>query len=324
MQAAIIKKLDKAKTAEYAATVVAEHFGGNVLSVKYLGGGSYGMVYKVVLDKSPYIAVAKAFKVNELYRIEAAGLIELRASTTMKIPEVYFTYEKTDKIPVDFVCMEYIDAVNCLTHVAFLLNSKRKKLLFAEKVVDALLQIHSKPHEKFGDILNPVYDKWLDYYRPFAEDIKTTANELVKAGRLEAYIADTLNAAYRQFDSIFSEEVKEASLIHGDLNVMNIMSTKNQLEPVAFIDPLEPKYGDREYDLFQFNNLTGKCFGLYDMYKQKYAVSKNCDIKCAFYGLYNEVYVFIKTGAIVKLIMNPLIKNMKKQLKKLEALQNMQ
>ncbi len=76
-------------------------------------------------------------------------------------------------------------------------------------------------------------------------------------------------------------------------------------------------YADREFDLFQFDNINGKRFYLRKTYIQKYGASKYCDAKCAFYGLFHEVYCFITSGILVNFIMNPLIKNMYRQLKKL-------
>ena len=76
-------------------------------------------------------------------------------------------------------------------------------------------------------------------------------------------------------------------------------------------------YADLEYDLFQFDNLTSKWFYLRKTYIEKYGASNYCDAKCAFYGLFNEVYCYIKSGMLVKFIMNPLVKNMKKRLAQL-------
>lgn len=117
-----------------------------------------------------------------------------------------------------------------------------------------------------------------------------------------------MRAAWDKFDNIFCEEVSEACLIHGDLNVANIMVDKGRLS--GFIDPLNSMYADREYDLFQFDNLLKKRFNLRSVYMKKYGASANCDYKCAFYGLWNEVYCYIKSGMLVKMIMNPLIDNM--------------
>lgn len=119
-----------------------------------------------------------------------------------------------------------------------------------------------------------------------------------------------------KFDVIFSEKVTDACLIHGDLNIANIMVGKGY-EITGFIDPLNSMYADREYDLFQFDNLTGKRFALRETYVRKFGGSKRIMQKLAFYGLWNEVFCFIKSGVLVGLIMNPLVKNMRKRLAEL-------
>lgn len=43
---------------------------------------------------------------------------------------------------------------------------------------------------------------------------------------------------------------------------------KKPFEISAIIDPLNSMYADKEYDLFQLNNLTGPCFHLYKTYKK--------------------------------------------------------
>lgn len=124
-----------------------------------------------------------------------------------------------------------------------------------------------------------------------------------------------MQTAWENFDYIFSEPVKEASLIHGDLNVMNVMSDK-RLNITAIIDPLECKWADKEFDLFQLRNLTGECFGLYEAYKRKYPVSEKCDLKCAFYAVYHEVYCLISTGTNTEIILAAAVKRLKRELKK--------
>ena len=139
------------------------------------------------------------------------------------------------------------------------------------------------------------------------------AEKLFSKGKLPKKVIRTMRAAWEKFDVIFSEEVTEACLIHGDLNIANIMiDRKRKLS--GFIDPLNMMYADREYDLFQFDNLSGKRFYLRETYLEKYGASKFCDAKCAFYGLYHEVYCYIKSGMLVGFIMNPLVKNMYRRL----------
>lgn len=299
----------------YITSLIEQKYSCDPLSIKYLGGGSYGMAYKVQIDKPPYLMVIKVFRVPDLHRIEANDLKALGKNTSMKVPEVYFVHDLESDIPVNCIGMEWIDGVNAL-NAKFLFFSKEKKKRFAEIVTNSMIEFHSCHNEKFGNIENPQYDKWLDYYRPFAENILEKTRQLAKENKIKIDVLNTMEEAYSLFDLIFEEEVKEAVLIHSDLNVMNIMVNPRNFEPVAIIDPLESKYADREFDLFQLNNLTGKYFGLYDEYKRKYPVSKNCDIKCAFYALWNEVYCYIKSGKLFTTIMRPLVKNMKKEITK--------
>lgn len=124
-----------------------------------------------------------------------------------------------------------------------------------------------------------------------------------------------MEKSWDNFDQIFSEPVENAVLIHGDLNTMNIMADKH-LNPTAIIDPLESKWADKEYDLFQLRNLNGDMYNLYETYKRKFSVSEKCDIKCAFYVLYNEIYCNITAGSFNAFLIKPVVKRMKKELAK--------
>ena len=72
-----------------------------------------------------------------------------------------------------------------------------------------------------------------------------------------------------------------------------------------------------QYDLFQFDNLTGKRFYLRETYLKNYGGSERVLVKLAFYGLWNEVFCYIRSGMLVGLIMRPLVKNMHRRLAEL-------
>ena len=204
---------------------------------------------------------------------------------------------------------------NCLSPVLTVFSSKKAKKEFADRITDAMGFWHSKTNDKFGLIDNAVFDTWLDYYKPFAFEILETARVFCNDGKLSRDVLLVMENAWDNFDYIFSEPVENAVLIHGDLNTMNIMADRN-LKPTAIIDPLESKWADKEYDLFQLRNLNGEMFNLYETYKSKFPVSEKCDIKCAFYGLYNEVYCNIMAGGFNKYLIKPVVKRMKKELVK--------
>ena len=305
--------IDEAK--QFSKDIVEIKLSCNVDTTKYLGGGSFGYVYKVDIDIPPYTVVMKACRCDNMCEREAFELKVLSQDSLIHIPEVYFTYSKNDAVPVDFICMEYIDGKDCFTDLSKLILTKSKKREFADKITSVMYAWHSKTNDKFGSIQNPTYDNWLDYYKPFAFDILQTARKMVKDGQLEPYFLRTMERAWDNFDYIFSEKVERAGLIHGDLNVMNIM-TDNKLNPIAIIDPFESKWADAEFDLFQLTNLTGNAFVLYKMYKSKYPTSKNCDIKVAFYAMYHEIYCYICSGTRTKFNHLRCLLQLKKELKK--------
>lgn len=319
MQQREINKTTKETARKYAKKVLEERLSCKVTEIKYIGGGSFGYVYKARIDKAPHTVIMKACRTGGMCVREAKELTLLGDNSLMKVPEVYFTFLGTADIPLDFICMEMVPGHNCFTDLTKLFASKRAKLAFADQVTAAMREWHCITNDTFGLVEDPRFDTWLDYYKPFALDILQTARELTKQKKLQKSVLRVMESAFSAFDFIFSEPVEKASLIHGDLNVMNIMAD-GKLNPVAIIDPLESKWGDREYDLFQLRNLTGDCFYLYKTYKSKYPVSEKCDIKIAFYALYHEVYCFILSGRRDDLLLLPLVRRMKKELKKRELL----
>ena len=307
--------LDKDTAKRYSSDIVKERFDRTPEKVKYLGGVSFGRAFGVRLkDGSKF--VIKFLRAKDMLAKEVNDLKLLADNCSVKIPKVLFVRNADKAIPVDCYAMEYIDGKNALMALGMLIESRRKRLDFADRVTTALHEIHQHKNDRFGDTMSPDCRTWVDYYKPFAKAVLEKAEELYKTDSLSEKIIVAMRAAWSEFDTIFSEEVKDACLIHGDLNIANIMVGK-RYEVSGFIDPLNSMYADREYDLFQFDNLTGKRFYLRETYIRKYGASKFCDIKCAFYGLWNEVYCYIKSGVLVNIIMNPLVKNMQKRLSEL-------
>jgi hypothetical protein len=225
------------------------------------------------------------------------------------VPEVYFTFEAADSVPMDFICMQDMPGTDCFTDFKKLLCSKKQKAAFADAVTDALGCWHARTNGRFGLVGDAAYGSWLEYYRPFAFEVLRQARTLTHTGRLAPRVLTAMERAWEAFPVIFGEEVKTASLVHGDVNVMNILSD-GRLRPTAIIDPLETKWADREYELFQLRNLTGDRFGLYEAYKKKFPVSLACDLKTAFYALYHEIYAYVLSGVKADFILKPLVRRM--------------
>ena len=307
--------LTKEQASAYAKIVIGQKLGVNVKKAVYMGGGSFGRAVSVQCKDGQKLVV-KFLRAKGMLEKEVHDLKLLARYSTIKIPGVLFTRFADAEIPVDCYGMELIEGKSALFALGMLLMSKKRRKDFADKVTSALHAIHSCKNDKFGDTMNADCEGWLDYYRPFAEEVLKKAEEYFAAGKLQESVILAMRAAWEKFDVIFSEKVKDACLIHGDLNVCNIMVGKGY-KITGFIDPLNSAYADREYDLFQFDNLTGKRFFLRETYIEKYGASRYCLQKLAFYGLWNEVYCYIKSGVLIGFIMDPLVKNMNKMLKEL-------
>ena len=300
---------------EYAKTVPEREWSCAVTEIRLIGGGSFGLVFEATTDQVPYPVILKGFRCDGMCLREARELRLLARDSAVKVPEVYFTFAATKELPMDFLCMEKVDGTNCFTDFGKLLCSKREKERFADEVTTAVHHWHTQTGGRFGLIDDAVYDTWLDFYRPFAAEILEEARRMASAGRLGRRALRAMENGWTHFDAIFCEPVGKACLIHGDLNVMNIMSDK-KLHMTAIIDPLESKWADPEYELFQMRNLTGNLFGLYETYKRKYPVSKNCDVKTAFYALYHEVYTYIRTGSRIHWYLPQMVRRFEKDLRK--------
>lgn len=306
-------KIDKNEAKLSAVRALEKETGGRVTKIGYIGGGSFGRVFKASLDKEPRSAVVKCCLVRGMCGREAEGLRLLGADSLVKIPEVYFTSLAEDENAPDIICMEPVPGTNCFTDFTKLLNLPRAKARFADEVTSAIRLWHEKTNDVFGLIDDDGCAEWLDHYCPFADEILSGARTLAESGGLDEKTLSVMERAHSAFDFIFSEKVEKPGLIHGDLNVMNVM-TDHRLRNVAVIDPLDSRWADPEYELFQLRNLTGDLFGLYDTYKAKYPVSEKCDLKTAFYGLYHEIYSYIVSGNKFEFILRPLVRRMEAEL----------
>lgn len=292
--------------------VISEKLNKKAVNFKFIGGGSYGRVYKAVLSGGEVIAV-KGYKLPGMCAEEAHQLELLSKNTSVKMPEVLFTYED-DNTAV--LAMSFVEGENVLNPI-FLLKSKAQKQQFAEDVISGMLEWHSVKNDKFGSLSNPVYDSWYDFYKTERQEPWLKAlKELSDKGKFSKKKMNLLFEATEIFNKL-PEEGSEPVLIHADLNIMNIMADPKTLKLIAFIDPCGSVWADREYDLFQFRNMWGDAYGLYETYKRRCGASKYTDFRVAYYGAMLEASMRLKGGHIVPLWEDLNFARLKKEMKKI-------
>lgn len=279
---------------EQLPKIAEEHLNARIDGLKFIGGGSFGKVYKCVMPNGETI-ILKAYHVSGMESNEANQLKILSINTSVKMPQVYFTHND-DNIAV--LCMSFIDGKNALDP-SFLLKSKAQKQAFANDVIDGMLEWHKVQGEKFGYIEDATYDSWKEFYieNKVSRDL-AGLKKLMDNGKYSKKNYDLLCRGFAIFKEIVNEP-ENPVLIHGDLNIMNIMADPKAMKLTGFIDPCGSMWADREYDLFQLLNMWGNAFKLYDTYKSKSKMSEHCDFKVAFYGALHENSMRLKGGLVV-------------------------
>ncbi len=276
--------------------IVSEKLNKKVTNLKFIGGGSFGRVFKAELSDGEAVAL-KAYRLPEAQNTEALQLEMLSKNTSVMMPKVLFTYadEKTA-----LLAMTFVNGKNVLSP-EFLFKSKQQKNTFADDVVAGMLEWHSVTGEKFGALSNPVYDNWHDFYKKEKQEPWLKAlNELCEKNKFSKKKMSLLLKATELFNSLPAEK-SEPVLIHGDLNIMNIMADPKTLKLTAFIDPCGSIWADREYDLFQMRNMWGDAYGLYDAYKTNCKLSEYADFRVAYYASMNEAAMRLSGGLIMPL-----------------------
>ena len=271
--------------------LVEREMGIKIRRMKFIGGGSYGKVFKTEAEDGRIFAL-KAYRRKKLNEREAFQLEALSKATDVPMPEILCSYSDEN---VSFLAMSFIEGQNVLSPV-FLAFSKKKKQAFAESVVKGMLQWHSVKGEKFGDLQKPEYDSWYEFYRTeVVEGVLQFTRDMAIRGKLPQKEYDLLRKATEVYDRL-GDEAEYPVLIHGDLNIMNIMADPKSFQLTGFIDPCDSMWANPEYDLYQLRNMWGDMYGIYDTYKKYAALSESCDFKIAYYGFVNEIKCFRNSG----------------------------
>ena len=157
------------KDAEKYIKIIAREQRFDVVKIKCLGGGSFGMAYLVKTSNDEF--VIKFLRATDMLDNEIASLDILSKNCPIPFPKVLYARKADNNIPLDLYAMTKVAGKNAFYSFGFLLASKKKRMQFADDVTTALHQIHEVKNDKFGSILNATYDTWLEFYREFAVTI---------------------------------------------------------------------------------------------------------------------------------------------------------
>jgi aminoglycoside phosphotransferase (APT) family kinase protein len=292
--------LDKTRLLRELPELCVTYLGREPQGLKHLGGGSFGIAFRCDFSQGEPI-VLKACRVPGMNETEAFQLRLLREHTHVPMPEVLFTAEQRlsgasgePAGALGWLGMTLIPGHDALTRSAFLIKPKAVRRQFAQAVADGMLGWHNTEGPAFGFVQNPGCNSWPAFYRTIVDTVLAALPTLgIAQGQKE-----TILAATARFDDIVSYS-GTPRLIHGDLNLMNIMADK-ALRLTGFIDPFNSVWGDPDYDLFQLRALWSDWYGLLGAYRRHLRLTheqeQRNNLKLAYYAAVNEALAFLRSG----------------------------
>ena len=251
------------------AAGVEVYIGERLKSVRPMGGGCIGEVFKVELDDgTPLVAKVDTEGESHLER-EAYMLGYLRENSDLPVPEVYHGSET-------LLLMEFIEGSS-----HFSAGAERH-------AAELLAALHGISADAYGHELstligsldqpNPWTESWTEFFRE--QRLLYMARVAYEAGRLPAEDVLRVERLSEKLDELIGEPNLPA-LIHGDVWSANVLAEGDRIN--AFLDPAL-YYADPEIEL-SFISLFNS-FG--DAFLERYGDIRGIDKR--FYETRRDLY----------------------------------
>jgi fructosamine-3-kinase len=243
-----------------------------------VGGGSINASYVLEGDDRKYFVKLNDARLMDMFEAEAAGLAELRATATIRVPEPVCVGTGNGQC---FLVLEFIA-----------LNGKGSGRLLGEQ----LAALHRHGSDTFGWYrdntigstaqINTPSASWVDFYREHRLGFQYRLAQRNGAG---ARLLDKGEQLMERLQDLFGAYVPSPSLLHGDLWGGNYASDRDG-NPVIF-DPAV-YYGDREADIAMTELFGGFPSDFYASYHDAWPLDPGYRTRKTLYNLYHVLNHF--------------------------------
>lgn len=266
--------------------------GERLRSVRPLGGGCIGEVYRVELeDGTPLVAKVDRKAEAHLER-ESYMLRYLRENSDLPVPEVYHGSET-------LLLMEFIE------------GSSRFSKGAEHHAAELLAPLHDVTAKAYGheqdtligslDQPNPWNESWVEFFRD--NRLLYLADVAHESGRLPLEDRKRIDQLVGKLEGLI-EEPEKPSLIHGDVWSANVLATGDRIS--AFLDPAI-YHADREMELAFISLFNSFGQGFLDRYRELHGIRDGFETRRDIYNLYPLlVHVYFFGGGYLGSVQNTL------------------
>ena len=240
-----------------------------------VSGGDINQAYHLATDSGSWFMKVNQPQLLSMFQAEAAGLQELAATETVRIPKVVACDKTTD---FAYLILEYLELKP---------QNSQSERLFAQQ----LAQLHQQKHAFFGwSIENTIgstpqyngrYDNWITFWQ------QQRLGAQLKMAAQKGYCGNLQSSGEKlcaDIELFFSGYDPSPALLHGDLWGGN-SAADVQNRPVMF-DPA-CYYGDRETDIAMTELFGGFGREFYAVYQDYYPLDAGYQVRKTLYNLYH-------------------------------------
>lgn len=239
-----------------------------------VGGSSVNRAWQINTSAGTFFLKANtAFDMPGIFEAEARGLERLRATDTLRIPEVVLQSSVGDH---SFLLLEFMPAAS--PGPEFCLHFGRKLAEMHRTTWKAFGLDHSNYISSIRQSNAPRGD-WSSFF--VEERVEPLVKEVVDAGALPSNAVKSFDKLYRKLPQFYPEE--PPALLHGDLWYGNFIRLADGES--VLIDPAI-YFGHREVDLAMTRLFGGFGDHFYTAYQEAYPLAPGWEERVALWNLY--------------------------------------